>query len=104
MPKGKLSQPTFPTFEAMAYVAGDGVPEFLTKSVYRAHGYLPPFEELPSQDEYEAAEGEKRDIEADEAADVAFPLHQFEFLSIAIGRFNWKATPGRTSLRIAGSD
>jgi hypothetical protein len=68
----------------MAYVAGDGVTEFIPRSVYRARGYMPPFEELPSQDEYEAAEEEKQDIEADEAADVALALHQLEFLSIAV--------------------
>ena len=59
MSKGKFSQPAFGSFEAMAYVAGDGVTEFITRSVYRAHGYSPPFEELPSQDEYEAAEEER---------------------------------------------
>jgi len=87
MPKGKFSQPPFGIFEAMAYVAGDRVAEFVTKSVYRARGYAPPFEDLPSQDEYEAAEEEKQDLEVDEAADVAFALHQLEFLSIAMGRF-----------------
>jgi hypothetical protein len=87
MPKGKFSQPAFGSFEAMAYVAGDGVTEFITRSVYRARGYMPPFEELPSQDEYEAAEEENQDIEADEAANVALALHQLEFLSIAMGRF-----------------
>jgi hypothetical protein len=33
MPKGKFSQPAFGGFEAMAYVAGDGVTEFITRSV-----------------------------------------------------------------------
>jgi hypothetical protein len=95
MPKGKFSQPAFGGFEAMAYVAGDGVTDFVTKSVYRARGYEPPFDELQSQDEYEAAEEEKQDIEADEAADVAFALHQFEFLTIAMERFSEKSDAWR---------
>ena len=98
MPKGKFSQPAFGGFEAMAYVAGDGVTEFITRSVYRARGYMPPFEELPSQDEYEAAEDERQDIEADEAADVALALHQLEFLSIAMGRFGEKSDARRDFL------
>jgi hypothetical protein len=91
MPKGKFSQPAFGSFEAMAYVARDGVTEFVTESFYRARA----FEWLPSQDEYEAAEEERRDIEADAAADAAFALHQFEFLSIAMGRFSEKSDAWR---------
>jgi hypothetical protein len=49
MPTGKFSQPSFGIFEAMAYVAGDGVAEFVTKSVYRARGYLPRLDEPPSR-------------------------------------------------------
>ncbi len=85
MPIGKFRQPAVSGYEPMAYVAGDGVAEFVTEAVYRARAYAPPFEELPSQDEYEAAEEEKQDIEADEAADVA--LHEFDFLVMAMARY-----------------
>jgi hypothetical protein len=42
--------------EAMAYiVGGEGLPKMIPESEYRAAGYEPPFEMLPTLDEYEAA-------------------------------------------------
>jgi hypothetical protein len=38
----------------MAYVWGSGSPTYVTEVVYRAKGYLPAFEELPTEDEYDA--------------------------------------------------
>ena len=39
----------------MAYVLGGGSPSYVTEATYRAKGYLPPFETLPTEDEYDAA-------------------------------------------------
>jgi hypothetical protein len=39
----------------MAYVLGGGSPTYVTEAIYRAKGYVPPFEKLPTEDEYDAA-------------------------------------------------
>jgi hypothetical protein len=69
-PKGLFRQPAVGEDEAIAYVASDGATMFLTESEYRAEGFSPPFETLPSQEEYEA-DAENEDIEATEDEDVA---------------------------------
>ena len=51
--------------EPVAFVSTPTGGCFVTESIYQASGYQPPFEELPLQEEYEAAT-EKQDIEADE--------------------------------------
>jgi hypothetical protein len=56
--------------EPVAYVVSDGTATFMTESEYRAVGIDPPFESLPSQDEYEEAV-EKEDIEATEDENIA---------------------------------
>ena len=65
---GLFQQPAVGDDEAIAYVASDKATMFITESEYRAEGFSPPFETLPSQDEYEAAQ-EKEDIEASEDDD-----------------------------------
>jgi len=39
----------------MAYVFGGGSPSYITEATYRAKGYAPAFERLPTEDEYDAA-------------------------------------------------
>lgn len=39
----------------MAYVIGGGSPSYVTEAVYRAKGYEPTFERLPTEAEYDAA-------------------------------------------------
>jgi hypothetical protein len=68
--KGLFRQPAVGEDEAIAYVASGGATMFVTESEYRAEGISPPFETLPSQEEYEAA-AEREDIEATEDGDVA---------------------------------
>jgi len=38
----------------MAYVFGGGSPSYVTEAAYRAKGYAPDFERLPTEDEYDA--------------------------------------------------
>jgi hypothetical protein len=38
----------------MVYVRGAGGPSYVTEAVYRAKGYKPAFENLPTEDEYDA--------------------------------------------------
>jgi hypothetical protein len=43
--------------EALAYIVGDeDLPKMIPESEYRGAGYEPPFEMLPTLDEFEAAE------------------------------------------------
>ena len=39
---------------AMAYVRGGAAPTYMTEAAYRAKGYKPSFEKLPTEDEYDA--------------------------------------------------
>jgi hypothetical protein len=39
----------------MAFVLGGGSPTYVTEATYRAKGYVPAFETLPTEDEYGAA-------------------------------------------------
>jgi hypothetical protein len=68
--KGLFRQPAVGEDEAIAYVASGGATMFVAESEYRAEKIRPPFETLPSQEEYEAA-AEREDIEATEDKDVA---------------------------------
>lgn len=38
----------------MVYVWGSDKPTYVTEAIYRAKGYLPAFEDLPTEDEYDA--------------------------------------------------
>ena len=38
----------------MVYVIGGGSPSYMTEAMYRAKGLNPPFEELPTEAEYDA--------------------------------------------------
>lgn len=40
----------------MVYVWGGGTPTYVNEATYRAKGYLPLFEELPTEDEFDAAQ------------------------------------------------
>ena len=40
--------------QAMVYVRGRGTPLYITEMAYRAKGYKPVFEKLPTEDEYDA--------------------------------------------------
>jgi hypothetical protein len=56
VPTGKFMSPAIRAGEALAYVVGgEGLPKMIPESEYRARGYEPPFEILPTLDEYEAA-------------------------------------------------
>jgi hypothetical protein len=68
--KGLFRQPAVGEDEAIAYVASGGATMFVAESEYRAEGISPPFEALPSREEYEAA-AERENIEAVEDEDVA---------------------------------
>jgi len=37
----------------MVYVVGGGTPAYLTEATYRARGYEPQFEKLPTEDQYD---------------------------------------------------
>jgi hypothetical protein len=39
---------------AMVYVRGGASPTYMTETAYRAKGYKPAFEKLPTEDEYDA--------------------------------------------------
>jgi hypothetical protein len=67
--KGLYRQPAGDD-EPVAYVVSGETATFITESEYRADGVEPPFETLPSQEEYEAAV-EKEDIEATEDESIA---------------------------------
>jgi hypothetical protein len=50
-------QPALDASEPMAYVVGgEGLPKMIPESEYRAVGYEPPFEMLPTLDDIECAE------------------------------------------------
>jgi hypothetical protein len=38
----------------MVYVRGSSGPSYVTEAVYRAKGYKPVFESLPTEDQYDA--------------------------------------------------
>lgn len=40
--------------QPMAYVIDHGAATFVTEAVYRAKGYIPAFEQLPTEDQYHA--------------------------------------------------
>jgi len=87
MPRGQFRQSPIDA-ESMAYVAMPIGGSFITESVYRARGYQPRFEALPTQEEYEAA-AEKQAIEAGGDADAASgkDLVEFETLALAMARY-----------------
>jgi hypothetical protein len=40
--------------EAMVYVRGGAAPSYMTEATYRAKGYRPSFEKLPTEEEYDS--------------------------------------------------
>jgi len=38
----------------MVYVIGGGPASYMTEAIYRAKGFKPPFEDLPTEAEYDA--------------------------------------------------
>ena len=87
MPRGQFRQ-TPVDAESMAYVAMPIGGNFITESLYRARGYQPRFEALPSQEEYEAA-AEKQAADAGGGADIASgkDVEEFETLALAMARY-----------------
>jgi hypothetical protein len=53
-PHGQYRTEPSDDHEPMAYVYGGGSPSYVTEGTYRARGYLPVFERLPTEDEYDA--------------------------------------------------
>lgn len=53
-PQGQYRTPPTKQRQPMAYVVDGRIASFVTEGVYRAKGFKPPFEELPSEDEYNA--------------------------------------------------
>ena len=51
-PQGQYRTPPTKRRRPMAYVVDGRVASFVTEEVYRAKGYEPAFEKLPSEDEY----------------------------------------------------
>jgi hypothetical protein len=57
IPTGKFMSPAIEPGEALAYVVGGAEgPKMIPESEYRAAGIEPPFETLPTLDEFEAAQ------------------------------------------------
>ena len=54
-PKGQYRTAPCGDRVPMVYVWGSGAPSYLTEAAYRATGYLPLFEKLPTEEEYDAA-------------------------------------------------
>jgi hypothetical protein len=67
--KGLYRQPAGDD-EPVAYVVSGEAAMFITETEYRADHMQPPFETLPSQEEYEAAV-EKKDSETAESESIA---------------------------------
>jgi hypothetical protein len=67
--KGLYRQPAGDD-EPVAYVVSGKTAMFITESEYRADDLQPPFETLPSQEEYEAAV-EKKDSDIGENESIA---------------------------------
>jgi hypothetical protein len=57
IPTGRFMSPAIEPGEALAYiVGGEGLPKMIPESEYREAGYEPPFETLPTLDEFERAQ------------------------------------------------
>jgi hypothetical protein len=57
IPTGKFMMPAIPPGEELAYVVGgEGLPKMIPESEYRAAGYEPPFDTLPTLDQFERAQ------------------------------------------------
>jgi len=54
MPQGQYRTQPRGDHVPMAYVLGGGSPSYVTETAYRASCYAPPFEKLPTEDEYDA--------------------------------------------------
>jgi hypothetical protein len=57
IPTGRFMQPALGAGEPMAHVVGgEGLPKMIPENEYRAAGIQPPFETLPTLDEFERAQ------------------------------------------------
>ena len=57
IPTGKFMQSALGASEPMAYVVGgEGLPKMIPESEYRTAGYEPPFDTLPTLDQFERAQ------------------------------------------------
>jgi hypothetical protein len=57
IPTGKFMMPAIPPGEELAYiVGGEDLPKMIPESEYRAAGYEPPFDLLPTLEEFERAQ------------------------------------------------
>jgi hypothetical protein len=55
-PQGQYRTEPDGDYAPMVYVWGSGSPSYVTEATYRAKGYWPAFEKLPTEDEYDAAQ------------------------------------------------
>jgi hypothetical protein len=55
---GKYRCAAIGTLEASAYVESGGASSFVAEAAYRAHGYTPEFDALPTEEQYEAGQNE----------------------------------------------
>jgi hypothetical protein len=85
MPRGQFRQSPIDA-EPLAYVIMPIGGCFITETVYRARGYAPRFEALPSQEEYEAAGG-MPGVEAYLDAEAGRSVEEFETLALAMARY-----------------
>ena len=53
-PQGRYRTEPTDDHSPMAYVLDGGTASYVTEAVYRAKGYIPDFDELPTEDEYDA--------------------------------------------------
>jgi hypothetical protein len=57
IPTGKFMMPAIPPGKELAYiVGGEDLPKMISESEYRAAGYEPPFDLLPTPEEFERAQ------------------------------------------------
>jgi hypothetical protein len=52
IPVGKFRTPAVGSREAEAYVEDGGIGSFVPESTYGARNYQPPFDDLPTQEQY----------------------------------------------------
>lgn len=58
-PVGRYRCPAVGNLEETAYVEDGGIASFVKRSDYEAKGYSPPFDQLPTEDQYIASKKAK---------------------------------------------
>jgi hypothetical protein len=56
--RGRYRAPAVGKYEAYAYVQNGNIANFVTETRYREAGYEPPFETLPTEDEWKQKKGD----------------------------------------------